>query len=146
MCFKTVYRSIISRMFERKMEEKLEILVLDDEEIVCTRLKPPLEKSGYTVECYCDSRQAKARIEQHRFDIVITDLKMAHIDGMQLFELAHDKWPDCEIIIITGFATVDVTREALHKGVRDVIAKPFKIAEFIKIVDQLADSIREKKG
>ena len=128
------------------MEEKLEILVLDDEEIVCMRLKSPLEKSGYIVECYCDSRKAKSRIEQHRFDIVITDLKMAHVDGLQLFQLAHDKWPDCEIIIITGFATVDVTREALHKGVRDVIAKPFKIAEFIKIIDQLAENIKEKKS
>jgi DNA-binding NtrC family response regulator len=130
----------------KEMEEKLEILVLDDEEIVCMRLKSPLDKSGYIVECYCDSRKAKSRIEQHRFDIVITDLKMANVDGLQLFQLAHDKWPDCEIIIITGFATVDVTREALHKGVRDVIAKPFKIAEFIKIIDQLAENIKEKKS
>jgi YesN/AraC family two-component response regulator len=71
---------------------------------------------------------------------------MAHIDGLQLFQLAHDKWPDCEIILITGFATVEVTREALHKGVRDVIAKPFKIGDFTRIIDQLADRIREKRG
>lgn len=126
------------------MTEKLEILILDDEEIVCTRLKSPLEKSGYKVEIFTDSREAKTRIEQHRFDIIVTDLKMAHIDGLQLFQLAHDQWPDCEILIITGFATVDVTREALHKGVRDVIAKPFKIADFIKIIDQIAEKIQEK--
>ncbi|MEJ2111933.1 MAG: response regulator [Acidobacteriota bacterium] len=126
------------------MTEKLEILILDDEEIVCTRLKSPLEKSGYAVEIFKDSREAKARIEQHRFDIIVTDLKMAHIDGLQLFQLAHDRWPDCEILIITGFATVDVTREALHKGVRDVIAKPFKIADFIKMIDQIAEEIQEK--
>ena len=128
------------------MNSKLEILVLDDEEIVCTRLKSSLEKAGYVVEIFTDSRQAKNRIEQHRFDIVVTDLKMAHIDGLQLFQLAHEKWPDCEIILITGFATVEVTREALHKGVRDVISKPFKIAEFIKIIDQLADRIKEKQS
>ena len=128
------------------MNPKLEILVLDDEEIVCTRLKASLEKAGYAIEVFTDSREAKNRIEQHKFNIVVTDLKMAHIDGLQLFQLAHDRWPDCEIILITGFATVEVTREALHKGVRDVIAKPFKIADFIRIIDQLADRIKEKQG
>ena len=128
------------------MNPKLEILVLDDEEIVCTRLKASLEKAGYAIEVFTDSREAKNRIEQHKFNIIVTDLKMAHIDGLQLFQLAHDKWPDCEIILITGFATVEVTREALHKGVRDVIAKPFKIADFIKIIDQLADRIKEKQS
>ncbi|MEJ2246387.1 MAG: response regulator [Acidobacteriota bacterium] len=128
------------------MNQALEILVLDDEEIVCTRLKSSLKKAGYVVEAFTDSRQAKNRIEQHHFDIVVTDLKMAHIDGLQLFQLAHEKWPDCEILIITGFATVEVTREALHKGVRDVIAKPFKIADFIKIIDQIADRIKENQS
>ena len=127
------------------MNSKLEILVLDDEEIVCTRLKASLEKAGYVVEVFTDSREAKNRIEQHKFDIVVTDLKMAHIDGLQLFQMAHDKWPGCEIILITGFATVEVTREALHKGIRDVIAKPFKIADFIRIIDQLANRIKGKQ-
>ena len=128
------------------MNQKLEILVLDDEEIVCTRLKSVLEKAGYVVETYTDSRQAKNRIEQHRFSIVVTDLKMANIDGLELFRSVKDKWPDCEVVLITGFATVEVTREALQKGVRDVIAKPFKIAEFKKIIDQIADGIEKNPG
>jgi len=128
------------------MEEKLEILILDDEGIVCTRLKSSMEKAGYIVETFTDSRQAKQRIEQHQFDIIVTDLKMAHIDGLQLFQVARDRWPDCETVIITGFATVDITREALLKGVRDVISKPFRIADFIKIIDQLADGIKKRKS
>ena len=87
------------------MNSKLEILVLDDEEIVCTRLKTVLEKAGYLAETYTDSRLAKTRIEQHRFDIVVTDLKMANIDGLELFQVAKAKWPDCEVFLITGFAT-----------------------------------------
>jgi DNA-binding NtrC family response regulator len=126
------------------MNSNLEILVLDDEEIVCIRLKTVLEKSGYIVETYTDSRQAKTRIEQHRFDIVVTDLKMANIDGLELFQMVKAKWPECEVILITGFATVEVTREALQKGVRDVIAKPFKIAHFKKIIDQVAESIAKR--
>jgi DNA-binding NtrC family response regulator len=128
------------------MDAKLEVLILDDEEIVCMRLKSSLEKAGYLVECFTDSREAKNRIEQHRFNILITDLKMSHIDGLQLFHYVHDKWPECETVIITGFATVDVTRRALHNGVRDVIAKPFKIADFIKIIDQIADRIKGKEA
>ena len=128
------------------MNSRLEILVLDDEEIVCTRLKSVLEKAGYAVETFTDSTQAKNRIEQHRFSIVVTDLKMANIDGMELFQLVKNKWPDSEVILITGFATVEVAREALQKGVRDVIAKPFKIAEFKKIVDQIADRIKENQS
>jgi DNA-binding NtrC family response regulator len=128
------------------MDLKLEILVLDDEEIVCTRLKAVLEKAGYIVETYTDSSLAKSRIDQHRFDIVVTDLKMANIDGLELFQVAKEKWPDCVVFLITGFATVEVTREALQKGVRDVIAKPFKIAEFKKIIDQAAESISKKQS
>ena len=127
------------------MNSKLEILVLDDEEIVCTRLKTVLEKAGYLAETYTDSRLAKTRIEQHRFDIVVTDLKMANIDGLELFQVAKAKWPDCEVFLITGFATVEVTREALQKGVRDVIAKPFKIAQFKKIIDQAAERISNRQ-
>ena len=127
------------------MNSKLEILVLDDEEIVCTRLKTVLEKAGYLVETYTDSRLARTRIEQHCFDIVVTDLKMANIDGLELFQVAKAKWPDCEVFLITGFATVDVTREALQKGVRDVIAKPFKIAQFKKIIDQAAERISNRR-
>ena len=70
------------------MDSKLEILVLDDEEIVCTRLKAVLQKAGYIVETYTDSRLAKSRIDQHRFDIVVTDLKMANIDGLELYQVA----------------------------------------------------------
>ena len=127
------------------MDSKLKILVLDDEEIVCTRLKAVLEKAGYIVETYTDSRLAKDRIDQHRFDIVVTDLKMANIDGLELFQVAKEKWPDCVVFLITGFATVEVTREALQKGVRDVIAKPFKIAQFKKIIDQAAEGISNRQ-
>lgn len=117
---------------------KLEVLVLDDEPVVCTRLKPALEKEGYTVEVFTDSRQARDRIAEHRFDIVVTDLKMSGIDGMQLYRFVRETWPDAKVLIITGFATVDVTQEALQEGVQAVIAKPFKIADLKDAIGKLA--------
>ncbi len=123
------------------MERQLEILVLDDEEIVCTRLKPTLEKDGYRVETFTDSRLAKQRLEEHSFDIVVTDLKMAGIDGMDIHRFIKDKWPKTRVIIISGFATVEITREALQAGVRDIIAKPFKIGQLKELIDKVSAEI-----
>jgi DNA-binding NtrC family response regulator len=127
------------------MSKQLEILVLDDEEIVCARLKPALEKAGYVVETFTDSRQAKERLEQQSFDIVVTDLKMANIDGMELFRFAKERWPQTKVIIISGFATVDVTRTALQAGVRDVIAKPFKISQLKDLINKVAAEIDQSQ-
>ena len=123
------------------MKQQLEILVLDDEEVVCTRLKPALEKSGYSVETFTDSRLAKQRLEEHQFHIVVTDLKMAGIDGMELYQFIKDKWPKTRVIIISGFATVDITRAALQAGVRDIISKPFKISQLKDLIDKISTEI-----
>jgi DNA-binding NtrC family response regulator len=128
------------------MENRLNILILDDEEIVCTRLKPSLEKAGYVVETFTDSRKAKEAIEGRKFDIIVTDLKMANIDGMELFQFAKAKWPETEVIIISGFATVDITRLALQAGVRDVIAKPFRITQLKDLINKIAFEIKGSRG
>ena len=120
------------------MNTNLKILILDDEEIVVTRLKAALEKEGYVVETFIDSRNAKQRIEENKYDIVVTDLKMANIDGMQLFHLVKDKYPETEVILISGFATLKVVKDALQAGVRDVIAKPFKISQIKELINKIA--------
>ena len=124
------------------MNTILKILVLDDEEIVVTRLKAALEKDGYIVETFIDSRLAMERIEQNKFDIVVTDLKMANIDGMQLFQFVKQKYPDTEVILISGFATLDVVKNGLQAGVRDVIAKPFKISQIKELINKIAVDMR----
>ena len=124
------------------MEGNPEILLLDDEEIVCKRLKPALEKEGYRVETYTKSTEAKKRLEEKRFDIVITDLKMSDIDGMELFQYIKDNWPGTQVIIISAFATIEVTRMALQAGVRDVISKPFKISHLKEIINSIAAEMK----
>jgi DNA-binding NtrC family response regulator len=122
-------------------DRPITVLVLDDEEVVCARLKPALEKAGYAVDTFTDSRLAKASLEARRYDIVVTDLKMANIDGLELSRFAREKWPEVKVIIISGFATVDVTRTALQSGVHDVIAKPFRIAQLKELIDGIAREI-----
>jgi DNA-binding NtrC family response regulator len=128
------------------MDRQLEILVVDDEAIVCARLKPALEKDGYTVETFTDSARARKRLAEHRFDIVVTDIKMAEVDGMELLTFVREKWPKTRVIIISGFATIDVTREAFQKGVCDVLAKPFKIRQLKELIGRVASEIQSGDG
>jgi len=108
------------------MSDPLSVLLVDDEPIVGKRLKPALEKSGYQIETYEDGSQALERIAQHNFDIVVTDIRMEPVDGLKVLEAALRKNPRTKVIIITGYATVEIAREALSKGAFDVIAKPFR--------------------
>jgi DNA-binding NtrC family response regulator len=108
------------------MSDQLSVLLVDDEPIVGKRLKPALEKSGYQIETYEDGAQALERIAKRDFDIVVTDIRMEPVDGLKVLEAALRKNPRTKVIIITGYATVEIAREALSKGAFDVIAKPFR--------------------
>jgi DNA-binding NtrC family response regulator len=122
--------------------DRLKIMVLDDEPIVCKRLKPALEKLGYEVDTFIDSLEALHQIQDTRYDIIITDLKMKGIDGMKFLQEAKKRHPGTEVIVITGFATLETAKEYFSKGVFDFIAKPFKIGEIQKVVTQAAAKIR----
>ena len=120
------------------MDQKLNIMVVDDEAIVGKRLKPTLEKDGYEVETFGDGTSALDRIGQKDFDIIVTDVRMDDVDGMQILEHVKRHSPRTKVIIITGYATVDLAREALVKGAFDFIAKPFKPADLRVIIEKAA--------
>jgi DNA-binding NtrC family response regulator len=126
------------------MERPLKILILDDEPIVCKRLQPALEKLGYEVESFTDSVEATRRIQETSYDIVITDLKMKEIDGMRFLEEVKSRHPKTEVIVITGFATMETAKQSFQKGVFDVIAKPFKLGELQEVVNRAAAKILGK--
>ncbi len=114
--------------------ERTSILILDDEPIVSKRLTPSLEKKGYEVEAFTSSKEALERIEERSFDIVVTDLKMEGVDGMQFLTRVKEKYPDTEVIVITGFATMATAKESFNKGVFDFLAKPFKLGEIAEVI------------
>jgi len=122
--------------------KKLRILVLDDEPIVCKRLQPALEKLGYEVDTFTQSLEALHQIQQTDYDIIITDLKMKGLDGMRFLDLAKKRSPVTEVIVITGFATLETAKESFQKGVFDFIAKPFKLSEIQEVVTKAAAKIR----
>lgn len=120
------------------MDQKLNIMVVDDEAIVGKRLKPTLERDGYEVETFGDGTSALDRMGQKEFDIIVTDVRMDDVDGMQILEHVKSHSPRTKVIIITGYATVELAREALVKGAFDFIAKPFKPADLRVIIEKAA--------
>ena len=113
------------------MPEKLEVLVLDDEPIVGKRLKPALSKIGCEVEVFEEPKAALARIEQKEFDIVVTDIRMDEIDGMEVLEFVAERWPRTKVVMITGYATVRSAVAAMQEGAYDYLTKPFSIRELV---------------
>ena len=120
----------------------LRIMVIDDEQIVGKRLKPALEKSGHLVETFEDGRTALQRFDEEPFDIVVTDIRMDEIDGIEVLEQVQAKSSRTKVIIITGYATVEVAREALSRGAFDFIAKPFKPGDLRVIIDRAARALK----
>ena len=124
------------------MSRQIEICIVDDEQIVCERLRPMLEKNGFAVETFTDGASAKARLGEKQFDILITDLKMAKPDGLELLGYARHQYPEIRVVVITGFATVETAREALKGGAADFIAKPFRISHLRELMLQIAKEIQ----
>ncbi|MFH1058721.1 MAG: response regulator [Pseudomonadota bacterium] len=120
---------------------RLQVLVLDDEPIVGKRLKAALEKSGYEVETFEDAREALRRSDEKTFDIIVTDVRMEEVDGLQVLEHVLAKSDRSKVIVITGYATVEVAREALAKGAFDFIAKPFKPRDLLETVVKAAGDL-----
>lgn len=120
------------------MQRTLRVMILDDEPIVGKRLKPALEKYGFDVEVFEDPGAALRRIDETVFDIVVTDVRMEEVDGIEVLQRVLARNPGTKVIIITGYATVEVAREALVKGAFDFIAKPFKPGDLRAVIDRAA--------
>jgi len=104
-------------------------MVIDDEKIVGDMARRSLEQEGYEVETFLNGESALARLEQKAFDVVITDLKMKGIDGLEILRTIKQLYPQTVVIMITAFANLDVAIEALRDDVHDFFPKPVKIKD-----------------
>ncbi|RJP67757.1 MAG: response regulator [Candidatus Abyssobacteria bacterium SURF_17] len=123
------------------MTAKLNVIIIDDEPIVGKRLKPALDKIGCDVEFFTNPLEAVARLEEKEFNIVVADIRMEGMDGIELLERVQAKYPRTKVIMITGYATLEMAREAQAKGAFDFIAKPFKPADLREIIAKAAESL-----
>jgi len=112
---------------EAPMNSAADVLVLDDEAVVGERLKDHLEKKGYRVESFTSSQEAVDRLSAKRFDVVITDLKMAGPTGLDVLRLVRDRGRGTQVIIITGYGSMDSARKAEFGGAFEFVHKPFSM-------------------
>lgn len=123
------------------MAAKLDVMILDDEPIVGKRLRPALSKIGCEVETFVDPVKALEAFAEKHFDIVVTDIRMEEMDGMEVLERVLDKAPETKVIMITGYAMMDLAREAMSKGAFDFIAKPFKPDDLRRAIAKAAKAL-----
>lgn len=105
------------------------IMVIDDEKIVGDMAKLSLEQEGYVVETFLNAEPALKRLQEEKFDVVVTDYKMKGIDGMEVLKTVKTLYPGTQVIMITAFANLDAAIEALRRDVHDFFPKPVKIKE-----------------
>lgn len=113
------------------------VLVIDDEKIAARNLHYILQKEGYTVNIALSGEQGIEMLEaaaMNEYDIVLTDLRMPGVDGMQILARARELHPDVEVIVVTGFATVSSAMAAVKAGAYHYLAKPYNISEVRLIV------------
>lgn len=132
----------IEQTTEEQRDIPSRILVVDDEEVVCGFLKSLLTGGGHQVETCLSGQQAIARLDEDYFDLVITDLKMPGVDGLEVLRRAKEIDSFCEVIVITAYASVESAVEVMKLGAYDYISKPFNIDQIKIVVDKAAEKRR----
>jgi len=116
------------------MGENKQVLVADDEDNLRRVLKAQLQHDGYEVHCVADGEAVLQAMAEHHIDVLITDLRMPKLDGMQVLKSVSERFPNVPVIMITAHGTVDTAVEALKLGAFDYVTKPFDQAEFRTVV------------
>jgi DNA-binding NtrC family response regulator len=127
------------------MPNTVKLLIIDDERIALRNLEHVMKKEGYDVTSTQSGMNALKLLDEQQFDVVLTDLRMEKVDGMQVLAKSRERYPDSEVIMITGFATLDSAVDAMRHGAFHYIAKPFKLDEVRKVVKEAIAKVMLKK-
>lgn len=112
------------------------ILVIDDEEIVRVSCKKCLIPEGYDVDVAANGVEGLSMTENNRYDVILTDLKMPDMDGMEFLVKVKERHPDTKVIMITGYSTVEHAVKAMRMGAYNYIEKPFTPDALIEAVKE----------
>jgi len=116
--------------------ETATILIIDDEQVIRAGLKRVLEAEGYTTETFSSGYAAMDRLQNRPVDLIITDLKMPGMSGIDVLKSIRILQPDIPVVMITGYSTVDTAVEAMKHGAADYITKPFTPEDIARVVKQ----------
>lgn len=122
-----------------------QLLIVDDEDIALRNLQHVMTREGYAVTATRSGAKALTLLEQQRFDVVLTDLRMEKVDGMDILRRCRDIDPLAEVIMITGHASAESAVAAMKQGAFYYLAKPFRLDEVRKVVAEAAEKVRLKR-
>ncbi len=111
------------------MTDDRNLLVVDDEEVVCQACRRIFSRQGFQVETNTDARQGLAKATDNDFTIILLDIKMPNMDGIQFLERLREKKPDVPVLIITGYPSIPNAAAAMRLGACDYVTKPFTAEE-----------------
>lgn len=118
------------------MKNKYRILIVDDEEEIVFTLKKHIELEGYTVDAAYSGIEALNKVKNEKYHIVLTDIVMPEMDGVELLKEIKRYDALAQVIMMTGYSTMDKTLSCLEYGANDYVLKPFKsIEQVISILD-----------
>jgi len=117
------------------MDDKTKILVVDDEEVVRLSHIRTLASIHCSVEVVRNGKEALQVMEQRPADVVLLDLRMPGMDGMSVLKMIKQRWPETEVVIITGYPTIETAKEAVRLGAYDYLAKPVGPGDVVNVAN-----------
>jgi len=114
------------------------ILIVDDQKGVRRLLEELFKKDGWEVQVATDGKEALDKVDEQLPDVVLMDMKMPHMNGLEASQLLLKKYNDLDILMMTAYGEMDVVKEALEAGVKKCITKPFDIMNLRDEVNKMA--------
>ncbi len=111
------------------MSSQARVLVVDDDEVTCNLLEEVLTKEGYQVEKALNGREAVDKGEKNSYDVLLSDIKMVGLDGLEVLKAYRQKSPETIVIMMTAFGSIETAIQAIKEGAYDYVSKPFKLDE-----------------
>ena len=124
------------------MEQQIRVLVVDDDEPHAQAVAESLERVGYDCAVATSGRDALRMIEEQAFDIVLTDLLMEGVDGLEVLAKAKRELPEAEVVILTGHNSIKMAVSAMQAGAATYLTKPLDIGELRTVADKVSQSQR----
>lgn len=126
-------------------QEPLRVLLLEDDEHLRATLALVLQRQGFAVEAVAGSAEAIRLGQENVFDLIITDIRMEGLDGLQALEAMQSTQPGVQSLVVTGFSSEDDSLRALRLGVREFLRKPFEITAFREATKKLAEAVTKER-
>ena len=129
-CVATVMTS--SPVRREMMDEKAKVLVVDEEEIVRQSYQRSLADISFCVRTAPGGDEALGLMEEEQSDVILVDIKMPGMDGMELLRRIKERWPESEVVVITGYPSIETAKEAVRLGAHNYLSKPVGPKEVIE--------------